>query len=219
MRARGQKTREGAASAVRNRHDRRHRGQLRETHELFDADKRPGEKCGLASTSGVSVGLGCGREGERGGLAQRRRGGSHTVQESGQAGVGPRNLPGRSEFLPAASRAVAGFRVREAEPYRERRVVAPCRDSPRSRSNARVKRGEKPGFPRFRSRRRAVRSFETDAFRVHRQGSWQAVTIKGIGRFRFRGEVDGAAKVLRIVRSPRREGQGTDAIACSGRLS
>ena len=68
----------------------------------------------------------------------------------------------------------------------------------------RVKRGEKPGFPRYRSRRRAVRSFETDAFRVHRQGSWQAVTIKGIGRFRFRGEIDGRARVLRIVRSPRR---------------
>ena len=44
---RGQKTRAGAASAVRNRHDRRHRGQLPETHELFDADKRPGEECGL----------------------------------------------------------------------------------------------------------------------------------------------------------------------------
>ena len=52
MRARGQKTREGAASAVRNRHDRRHRDQLLETHELFDADKRPGEKCGLAATNG-----------------------------------------------------------------------------------------------------------------------------------------------------------------------
>ena len=47
MRAQGQKTREGAASAVRNRHDRRPLDQLLETHELFDADKRPGEKCGL----------------------------------------------------------------------------------------------------------------------------------------------------------------------------
>ena len=45
---RGQKTREGAASAVRHRHDHRHRGQTSETQELFDADKRPGEKCGLA---------------------------------------------------------------------------------------------------------------------------------------------------------------------------
>ena len=43
----GQKTREGAASAVRHRHDHRHRGQTSETQELFDADKRPGEKCGL----------------------------------------------------------------------------------------------------------------------------------------------------------------------------
>ena len=48
---RGQKTREGAASAVRHRHDHRHRGQTSETQELFDADKRPGEKCGL----GVSL--------------------------------------------------------------------------------------------------------------------------------------------------------------------
>ena len=45
---RGQKTREGAASAVRHRHDHRHRGQTSETQELFDADKRPGEKCGLS---------------------------------------------------------------------------------------------------------------------------------------------------------------------------
>ena len=47
MRARGQKTREGAASAVRHGHDHRNRGQTSETQELFDADKRPGEKCGL----------------------------------------------------------------------------------------------------------------------------------------------------------------------------
>ena len=53
---RGQKTREslprearaGAASAVRHRHDHRHRGQTSETQELFDAYKRPGEKCGVA---------------------------------------------------------------------------------------------------------------------------------------------------------------------------
>ena len=68
----------------------------------------------------------------------------------------------------------------------------------------RVKRGEKPGFPRFRSRRRAVRSFETERFRVHQHGAWHAVTIKGIGRSRFKGEVDAKAKRLRIVRTPRR---------------
>ena len=68
----------------------------------------------------------------------------------------------------------------------------------------RVKRGEKPGFPRFRSRRRAVRSFETSAFRIHRRGAWQAVVIKGIGRFRFKGDVEGQPKLLRVVRTPRR---------------
>ena len=52
----GQKTREGAASAVRNRHDHRHRGQLRETQELFDIDKRPGEKCGLGAPRPVATG-------------------------------------------------------------------------------------------------------------------------------------------------------------------
>ena len=52
---RGQKTREGAASAVRHRHDHRHRGQTSETQELFDADKRPGEKCGLESFSAPNV--------------------------------------------------------------------------------------------------------------------------------------------------------------------
>ena len=52
---RGQKTREGAASAVRHRHDHRHRGQTSETQELFDADKRPGEKCGLGLTAFETV--------------------------------------------------------------------------------------------------------------------------------------------------------------------
>ena len=69
---------------------------------------------------------------------------------------------------------------------------------------ARIKRGEKPGFPRFRSRRRAVRSFETEQFRVQRQGAWNSVTVKGIGRFRFKGEIDGKPKRLRIVRTARR---------------
>ena len=49
-----------------------------------------------------------------------------------------------------------------------------------------------------------MRSFETSAFRVHRQGAWQAVCVKGIGKFRFKGSVDGAPKLLRVVRTPRR---------------
>ena len=69
---------------------------------------------------------------------------------------------------------------------------------------ARVKRGEKPGFPRFRSIRRAVRSFETSSFRIHRHGAWHAVAIKGIGRFRFKGVIEGQPQLLRVVRTPRR---------------
>ena len=57
----GQKTREGTASAVCNRHDRWHRGQLLETMSSFDAEKRPGEKCGLAAYR-----TGPGRGGARG---------------------------------------------------------------------------------------------------------------------------------------------------------
>ena len=49
-----------------------------------------------------------------------------------------------------------------------------------------------------------MRSFETAAFRIHRHGAWQAVTVKGIGRFRFKGAVDGQPKLLRVVRTPRR---------------
>ena len=49
---RAQKTREGTASAVCNRHDRWHRGQLLETMSSFDAEKRPGEKCGLGTWEG-----------------------------------------------------------------------------------------------------------------------------------------------------------------------
>ena len=51
---------------------------------------------------------------------------------------------------------------------------------------------------------RAVRSFEISAFRIHRHGAWHAVVIKRIGRFRFKGEVDGQPKLLRVVSTPRR---------------
>ena len=54
---RGQKTREGTASAVCNRHDRWHRGQLLETMSSFDAEKRPGEKCGLGHDLPGAVGV------------------------------------------------------------------------------------------------------------------------------------------------------------------
>ena len=48
--------------------------------------------------------------------------------------------------------------------------------------------GQTAGFPRFRSRNRAVRSFEVPAPKIHRQGRWNTVRVKGIGTFRFMGE-------------------------------
>ncbi len=66
----------------------------------------------------------------------------------------------------------------------------------------RVKKGENPGFPRFKSRNRGIKSFETDSFRIHKAGPWHCIRIKGIGKFRFKGELKGEAKVLRIVKTP-----------------
>ena len=66
----------------------------------------------------------------------------------------------------------------------------------------RLKAGQKAGFPRFRSAARRVRSFEVPAPKILRKGKWNAVSVKGIGRFRFRGEAEGTPKVLRIVKTP-----------------
>ena len=68
----------------------------------------------------------------------------------------------------------------------------------------RLKAGEKPGFPRFRGASRRVRSFELPAPKIYSKGRWKTVSVKGIGRFRFSGEVDGEPKILRIVKTPRR---------------
>lgn len=68
----------------------------------------------------------------------------------------------------------------------------------------RVKAGETPGFPRFRSIRR-VRSFDTSQFALHSKGGVHSVAIKGIGRFRFKGELpDAKRKNLRVVKTAKR---------------
>ena len=64
--------------------------------------------------------------------------------------------------------------------------------------------GQSPGFPRFRSRHRGIRSFEAPAPKIHKKGRWNTVSVKGIGKFRFAGEIDGTPKVLRIVKTPLR---------------
>ena len=68
----------------------------------------------------------------------------------------------------------------------------------------RVKNGEKPGFPKFKSGRRKVRSFETDSFNIKSRSKWHVVSVKGIGKFRFKGELKGRVKLIRIVKTPRR---------------
>ena len=66
----------------------------------------------------------------------------------------------------------------------------------------RVKKGEKPGFPRFKAKNRGIKSFETDLFSYSQGRPWQCIRIKGIGKFRFKGELKGEAKLLRIVKTP-----------------
>ena len=65
----------------------------------------------------------------------------------------------------------------------------------------RVAAGQTPGFPRFRSLHRSLRSFEVPAPVIRRQGRWNVVAVKGIGKFRFLGEIEGTPKILRIVKT------------------
>ena len=71
---------------------------------------------------------------------------------------------------------------------------------------AREKRGDKPGFPRFRGENRPIRSFETDSFTVRQSGKFYSVSLKGIGKIRFKadGIVSDMPKLLRVVRTPLR---------------
>ena len=62
------------------------------------------------------------------------------------------------------------------------------------------------GYPRFKGCDRGIRSFEMAQFpRVRTNGKWSWVSVKGVGRVRYRGmPPEGAVKLLRIVRTPRR---------------
>ncbi len=66
----------------------------------------------------------------------------------------------------------------------------------------RVKAGQKPGFPRFKSRDRGIRSFSTSEPRLKTQGKWNSLSVKGIGRFRFKGQIPGAVVKARVVKTP-----------------
>ena len=71
---------------------------------------------------------------------------------------------------------------------------------------ARSKRGDKPGFLRFRGENRPIRSFETDKFTTRSSGKFYSVNIKGIGKIRFKSDatVTEMPKLLRVVRTPLR---------------
>ena len=62
------------------------------------------------------------------------------------------------------------------------------------------------GYPRFKSWRTGIHSFEDTApAKIKLSGNRFAYTIKGIGRLRFKGALpEGAVKVVRVVRTPRR---------------
>ena len=66
----------------------------------------------------------------------------------------------------------------------------------------RVKAGQKPGFPRFKNKYRGVRSFSTSRPRLKSHGRWHSLSLKGIGRLRFRGQIDGTVLKARVVRTP-----------------
>ena len=68
----------------------------------------------------------------------------------------------------------------------------------------RVRKGEKPGYPRFKSSSRKVRSFESGSLKINRAGYRYYVSIKGIGKFRFKEKVEGEVKLIRVVRTARR---------------
>ena len=70
---------------------------------------------------------------------------------------------------------------------------------------ARLKAGKKPGFPRFKGRGR-VRSFEFPHPPLKRRGKRWVLSVKGVGKFRFRhdGRLDARPLLARIVSTPRR---------------
>jgi len=65
----------------------------------------------------------------------------------------------------------------------------------------RVKAGEKPGFPRFKSRHRGIHSFDLGTPAIRRKGKWHALSVKGIGDIRFAAMPAGHVRQARIVRS------------------
>ena len=60
------------------------------------------------------------------------------------------------------------------------------------------------GFPRFKSRQRGIRSFEWHNPAIRKQGKFNVLLIKGVGRLRFKGEVPDHIRFVRVVKTARR---------------
>ena len=70
---------------------------------------------------------------------------------------------------------------------------------------SRVKKGEKPGFPRFRGRNRSIDSFDMPTPIIRKQGQYRVLSVKGIGKFRFiprKGYESVPIKAARVVVTP-----------------
>ena len=68
----------------------------------------------------------------------------------------------------------------------------------------RVKSGQKPGYPRFKGKNRAIKSFEVPNPVIKDNGRYKFLVVKGIGRFRFKHAGPISTKLARVVVSPRR---------------
>ena len=57
------------------------------------------------------------------------------------------------------------------------------------------------GFPRFKSHQRGIRSCEWHNPAIRKQGKFNVLLIKGVGRCRFRGELPDNIKFVRVVKT------------------
>lgn len=57
------------------------------------------------------------------------------------------------------------------------------------------------GYPRFKGRIRGIGSFESQLLRVNRNGKYNVVNVRGVGKIRFRGEMPDNVRLVRIVRT------------------
>lgn len=57
------------------------------------------------------------------------------------------------------------------------------------------------GFPRFKSHHRGIRSFEWHNPAIRKQGKFNVLLIKGVGRMRFRGQLTDQIRFVRVVKT------------------